>query len=1780
MKPMHRVLAFVLAFLLGFTALPALYAMPAQTVRAEDPDDVEFWYSYGDLYMMPEDQQWIQRDGGGRVTNGTNPDGCEFHWLIEAMTVTSENPEDGDENTHVVEIMEPTEGGIRALNLGSAELSVTMTAEDDLSITKTVDFTVYVVSAYYELRANAVDDRYELLPGGEAQLSTELRYRERTPEGNSSERIVDDLAIAWTVTEGNSLAAAVSEDNGRFVRVQGSKNGTGRVVLTPQVQLGENPAAVSYPLIIEFRVEDIYARILPGDLAAEVPSLPGTEKVIRPRFVIFRWDSETQQGVEEEVTENLRWRWSVSDPEVVEVYDAKGTLLTGPGEYVYTDASSADDPDYDGFRIRRLTPDGTEVQIAAEHYDEDREAWEVWFDQRRWVNDFWPELLMYGEEDPVRVFSNETERITLDITDLRNLSPDSSFIVEWSLGYRDEESGEFVGYPDLDPAITPLANEGNLFFADIDGETLYSLTEPLHRGGAELFAYVWNEQGTIRYAGTNLWVESRITREEYQFPEDRTLLPGGREYIDRRMHFHIENSAYPDGFDDDTEIINIEITDEQPEDPTDSFVLSLREKDDQSGWDITAMHPGTAVLTVTYSDAAGSPQSREVHYRVDHDVYRVDIDVTGSSNRGRKGSSIEMRAQAHHEQDGVGEVPVEDGEGHPTVTYVWSLGDDADEYAGISQDGDDPRLATVTFKDGFDVNGSIQVPVYVRIYDGTDPETDPAHAEARYDLFIEDSYREIVLVDAEGNDVRFDSSQEIGTAQTVRLELRSYPAADPAKEYDVIPCDGNVRWEWYNYGDDQAVILDGDGAKVGQYDDGGYVFTPGSYGERFTVCRLAEDEFRPRAGAWLYNGEDWEWIFDTELFLERRDHEIRFADPANGTFYEDGDITLELNTESLAGIPDEVMDLVFTVYTRDDEIGDWVPAQVWNAGDPGSFVTGGDGNGWQVDLSADPVTIRLDGGAFFDPDAGEPGRVSIRVSAQAVLNSTEEPFDTISPYEIARAEIDLSAARVREFYEFEHDSAIQPNYTWIIPRENPVRVENSVHPEGGDETYEVTDVQLTGQHLHGEPADLAEVTAIPDKNDPSVTEVWEIRPKEGVQEGDLEVTVTYQDLHGESLQYTFRLFIVGDFYDGQMETENDETTKAEGQSLEVSAQFVHHHDGIRDVIDGNTAGIHWYWLLAGDWNDEADNWNPDERGLASVTADPEDPSKATVLFGTLPEGENWAEVNCAVYITDDEGHILVRADRRLNMFRAEHQHQMVKENRAEPTCTAEGHTVYYRCETCGKIFMDAEGTRETTLEAQTLAKVPHTLLAQDAIPASCTEAGRTAHWKCSVCEKLFSDEGVTEISEADTAVSAKGHNYGAWTKRNDTQHQRVCANDATHVEKANHTWNAGVVTKAATESAEGVKTYTCSVCGGTKTEKIPKLEPQPEPKTVVPDASQSSVVSAIEVSGAEGIFEQGRLEVNVEDAAAIDVSSETAKLTTASVKPAVIGTFEIMLENIVGSKTTVLNQKLARPIRLVLTIPGLDPNGNYRVIRRHGTNLATLNATVSGTGNNTKLTFDNDLFSTFTVVKLEHVHTWGAWAKLDGSWHQRVCTGDASHVEKAHHTWDGGKVTTPATTAAEGVTTYTCTVCGATRTATIAKLVVDARPMYRLYMPDTHEHFYTADAYERHVLLTERGWEDEGIGWYAPLEGDPVYRLFNPYTTDHHYTKDYNEYMVLGSSGWEQEGIGWYSDPNQGVPLYRLFTNQLEVGAHHYTMDAYERSQLIAGGAWEDEGVGWYGVQK
>ena len=82
-----------------------------------------------------------------------------------------------------------------------------------------------------------------------------------------------------------------------------------------------------------------------------------------------------------------------------------------------------------------------------------------------------------------------------------------------------------------------------------------------------------------------------------------------------------------------------------------------------------------------------------------------------------------------------------------------------------------------------------------------------------------------------------------------------------------------------------------------------------------------------------------------------------------------------------------------------------------------------------------------------------------------------------------------------------------------------------------------------------------------------------------------------------------------------------------------------------------------------------------------------------------------------------------------------------------------------------------------------------------AVPATCAKAGNNTYYQCS-CGKYFSDSACTK----ETTVAAQ-----------------------TIAKNTNHSWNTGVITTPATCAATGIKTYTCTVCGATKTETIAKL---------------------------------------------------------------------------------------------------------------------------------------------------------------------------------------------------------------------------------------------------------------------------------------------------------------------------------------------------------------------
>ena len=97
--------------------------------------------------------------------------------------------------------------------------------------------------------------------------------------------------------------------------------------------------------------------------------------------------------------------------------------------------------------------------------------------------------------------------------------------------------------------------------------------------------------------------------------------------------------------------------------------------------------------------------------------------------------------------------------------------------------------------------------------------------------------------------------------------------------------------------------------------------------------------------------------------------------------------------------------------------------------------------------------------------------------------------------------------------------------------------------------------------------------------------------------------------------------------------------------------------------------------------------------------------------------------------------------------------------------------------------------------------------------ATCTAAG-SRHRDCTLCGQRQTE-----------SIAALGHTTPTAYTTDASNHWKVCGRGCgtTVVAKAAHSWNSGSVTTAATCTAAGTRTYTCTVCSRTKTEAIAAL---------------------------------------------------------------------------------------------------------------------------------------------------------------------------------------------------------------------------------------------------------------------------------------------------------------------------------------------------------------------
>ncbi len=311
-------------------------------------------------------------------------------------------------------------------------------------------------------------------------------------------------------------------------------------------------------------------------------------------------------------------------------------------------------------------------------------------------------------------------------------------------------------------------------------------------------------------------------------------------------------------------------------------------------------------------------------------------------------------------------------------------------------------------------------------------------------------------------------------------------------------------------------------------------------------------------------------------------------------------------------------------------------------------------------------------------------------------------------------------------------------------------------------------------------------------------------------------------------------------------------------------------------------------------------------------------------------------------------------------------------------------------------------------------------------------------------------------------------------------------------ETVEHTWNEGVVTVEPTHTAPGERTYTCTVCNQTRTEEIPVSSEHvfdqtvPDPQYLVSEATCTSPAQYVMscACGEKGTetFPYGEAKghgfvsawsMDTENhwhAAACEHTDEKGDFGPHNWDD---GTITVHAgHNTDGQKVytcVVCGQQKTE------VVPGqpheynqMIPDSKYLASAATCTSPATYykSCTCGAAGT-----------ETFTDGQAKG-HTFSnSWTSNDQQhWQAATCEHTGEKIKVGDHIWDPGIITVQPTAYSKGVKTYTCAVCGRTRTEELA--------------PSNHVHTYSTawagnTTYHWHPATCEHTAEVNGVALHT-----------------------------------------------------------------------------------------------
>ena len=107
-------------------------------------------------------------------------------------------------------------------------------------------------------------------------------------------------------------------------------------------------------------------------------------------------------------------------------------------------------------------------------------------------------------------------------------------------------------------------------------------------------------------------------------------------------------------------------------------------------------------------------------------------------------------------------------------------------------------------------------------------------------------------------------------------------------------------------------------------------------------------------------------------------------------------------------------------------------------------------------------------------------------------------------------------------------------------------------------------------------------------------------------------------------------------------------------------------------------------------------------------------------------------------------------------------HSIIAVDAVDATCYENGNVAYWYCEYCENVWSDADLRYQTNFKSVVIPAA-HKIVAVDAVDATCTTNGNIAYWYCEAddCGLVWADEDLTQVTNHKNVVIAASCRYNA-----------------------------------------------------------------------------------------------------------------------------------------------------------------------------------------------------------------------------------------------------------------------------------------------------------------------------------------------------------------------------------------------------------------------------------